>query len=62
MRLSRAITLAWSSDWRDLRAELGLPPSNEHPLWEGQHSPLRSLGLFPQMLGAPQPDWPPQAW
>jgi UDP:flavonoid glycosyltransferase YjiC (YdhE family) len=33
----------------------------EHPLWEGQHSKLRSLGLFPRMLGAPQPDWPAQA-
>ncbi|MDF2973714.1 MAG: putative rhamnosyl transferase, partial [Microvirga sp.] len=24
-------------------------------------SPVRSLGLFPQVLGEPQPDWPPQA-
>jgi rhamnosyltransferase subunit B len=33
----------------------------DHPLWEGQHSAIRSLGLFPRVLGEPQPDWPPQA-
>jgi UDP:flavonoid glycosyltransferase YjiC (YdhE family) len=48
-------------EWHELRAELGLAPVKEHPLWEGQHSPLRSLGLFSRVLSEPQPDWPPQA-
>jgi UDP:flavonoid glycosyltransferase YjiC (YdhE family) len=60
-RFARALTGYWAREWRDIRAELGLPNSCEHPLWEGQHSRLRSLGLFPRSLGAPQPDWPPQA-
>ena len=30
-------------------------------MWDGQHAPKRSLGLFPRVLGEPQPDWPPQA-
>jgi UDP:flavonoid glycosyltransferase YjiC (YdhE family) len=58
---ARRLTDAWASEWRALRCELGLPGTSDHPLWEGQHSPLRSLGLFPRVLGAPQADWPPQA-
>jgi rhamnosyltransferase subunit B len=61
LKLARRFTDAWASDWHDLRAELGLAPVQDHPLWEGQHSPVRSLGLFPRVLGEPQPDWPPQA-
>jgi UDP:flavonoid glycosyltransferase YjiC (YdhE family) len=61
LNLARRLTDAWAAEWRDLRAELGLPAVRDHPLWEGQHSPLRSLGLFPRLLGEPQPDWPPQA-
>jgi UDP:flavonoid glycosyltransferase YjiC (YdhE family) len=61
MRSARHLTAAWTDDWHILRAELGLPPTQEQPLWEGQHSALRSLGLFPRMLGAPLPDWPPAA-
>jgi UDP:flavonoid glycosyltransferase YjiC (YdhE family) len=61
MRAARAVTYGWTTEWRALRVELGLPPVPDHPLWEGQHSPLRSLGLFPHALGAPQADWPPQA-
>jgi rhamnosyltransferase subunit B len=51
----------WAAEWHDLRAELGLAVVEDHPLWDGQHSPIRSLGLFPRVLGEPQPDWPPQA-
>jgi UDP:flavonoid glycosyltransferase YjiC (YdhE family) len=61
LNLARRLTDAWAKEWHELRAELGLVPVKEHPLWEGQHSPDRSLGLFPRVLGEPQPDWPPQA-
>ena len=61
LNLARRLTDAWATEWHDLRAELGLAPVRDHPLWEGQHSPTRSLGLFPRVLGEPQPDWPPQA-
>ena len=61
LRLARRLTDAWAAEWRDLRAELGLAPVKDHPLWEGQHSPVRSLGLFSRVLGEPQPDWPSQA-
>jgi rhamnosyltransferase subunit B len=61
LRLSRRLTDAWTKEWRSLRAELGLATVKDHPLWEGQHSAIRSLGLFPRVLGEPQPDWPAQA-
>lgn len=60
-RVARALTGYWAREWQDIRAELSLAHSREHPLWEGQHSALRSIGLFPRTLGAPQPDWPAQA-
>ena len=47
----------WSAPVRQLRAELGLPASGD-PFFEGQHSPELVLGLFSQLLAAPQPDWP----
>ena len=59
--LARSVTAQWVGEWHALRTELGLRPSAIHPLWEGQHAPRRSLGLFPRILGEPQPDWPPQA-
>jgi rhamnosyltransferase subunit B len=58
---ARRVTEGWAAEWHQLRAELGLPRSTAHPLWEGQHAPLRALGLFPRALGSPQADWPPQA-
>jgi rhamnosyltransferase subunit B len=61
LKMARWLTDSWSREWHDLRAELGLAPVKDHPLWEGQHSPLRSLGLFSRVLGDRQPDWPPQA-
>ena len=61
LKLARRLTDEWAREWRELRAELGLAPVGDHPLWEGQHSPICSLGLFPRVLGEPQPDWPPQA-
>jgi rhamnosyltransferase subunit B len=61
LKMARWLTDRWSEEWHDLRAELGLAPVKDHPLWDGQHSPLRSLGLFSRVLGNHQPDWPPQA-
>lgn len=60
-RLTRGLTGMWAADWHALRAELGLAKVRDHPIWEGQHSLMRSLGLFPRALGAPQPDWPASA-
>jgi len=42
-----------------LRADVGLPATDAHPLFEGQHSPTLVLALFSNVLAEPQPDWPP---
>lgn len=49
----------WMAPIDALRAEIGLPPSSAHPLFEGQFSPYLNLALFSPVLAAPQPDWPP---
>jgi rhamnosyltransferase subunit B len=51
---------SWSEPWRRLRAEIGLPPSAEDPIFEGQHSPALVLALFSKLLADKQPDWPSQ--
>jgi rhamnosyltransferase subunit B len=56
--LARHGIRAWSEPVRQLRAELGLPPGAD-PIFEGQHSPDLVLAMFSRLLGAPQPDWPP---
>lgn len=56
--VARSISAGWTREWHQLRCDLRLPESTEHPLWDGQHSPSRSLGLFPEVLGTPQADWP----
>jgi UDP:flavonoid glycosyltransferase YjiC (YdhE family) len=45
----------------ELRADVGLPETVAHPLFEGQHSPTLVLALFSSVLAEPQPDWPPNA-
>jgi UDP:flavonoid glycosyltransferase YjiC (YdhE family) len=50
----------WSEPWHDLRAEVGLPPTDQNPIFDGQHSPLLVLALFSRLIGERQPDWPPQ--
>lgn len=50
----------WSEPWHELRAEIGLPPTDRNPLFEGQHSPLLVLALFSHLFGKRQPDWPEQ--
>lgn len=57
--LARMITRTWMQPVYALRAARGLPRGGD-PLYEGQHSPQRVLALFSRVLGAPQPDWPPQ--
>lgn len=49
---------SWSDPVRKLRAEIGLPPGAD-PIFEGQFSPGLVLAMFSPLLGAPQPDWPP---
>jgi UDP:flavonoid glycosyltransferase YjiC (YdhE family) len=50
----------WCEPWHRLRAEVGLPPTSESPLFEGQHSPSLVLALFSKLLADKQPDWPRQ--
>ena len=57
IRLAREVTRSWIEPVRELREERGLPPSG-HPLFEGQHSPLLTLGLFSCVIAEPQRDWP----
>ncbi|HEU0113704.1 MAG TPA: glycosyltransferase, partial [Thermomicrobiales bacterium] len=59
LRLLRALSDRWMAPWHAFRAEIGLPPADVNPFFEGQHSPLLTLGLFSSLLAAPQPDWPP---
>jgi rhamnosyltransferase subunit B len=56
--LMRHRSRPWIAPIVALRRELGLPPTNLHPLFEGQFSPFLNLALFSSMLGQPQPDWP----
>ena len=52
-------TKGWLTPLYDLRRELGLP-EGPHPLFEGQHSPIRALALFSRLMGERKPDWPLQ--
>ena len=61
LRAARKLSTPWVSDWNRVRQEFGLAPSSHHPLFEGQHSTLRSLGIFPRVLGEPQASWPASA-
>lgn len=57
LRTLKRISYRWAEPVRKLRRELGLGPG-EDPLFEGQHSPHRVLGLFSHLLAEKQPDWP----
>ncbi|MSR58149.1 MAG: glycosyltransferase [Planctomycetaceae bacterium] len=50
---------SWSRPYHLLRSEIGLPPTNLDPMFEGQHSPHLVLAMFSKLLASPQPDWPP---
>jgi UDP:flavonoid glycosyltransferase YjiC (YdhE family) len=43
---------------RALRADLGLPPSAQNPLFEGQFAKGGAIGLYSRLLGRVQPDYP----
>jgi UDP:flavonoid glycosyltransferase YjiC (YdhE family) len=58
LRLLKWTARRWSDPWRRLRADIGLPPTPQDPLFDGQHSPYLVLALFSNLLAAPQPDWP----
>ncbi len=58
-RFAKKMTKSWAEPWHKLRAELGLPVTEDNPIFEGQHAPQRVLALFSKVLAAPQPDWPP---
>jgi UDP:flavonoid glycosyltransferase YjiC (YdhE family) len=51
---------SWAEPWHRLRAEVGLPPTPESPLFEGQYAPSLVLALFSKCLADRQPDWPRQ--
>lgn len=56
----RASRFLLADPWFRLRAELGLPATNEtNPLLDS-HSPHLVLALFSRLLTATQPDWPRQ--
>ncbi|MBC7898299.1 MAG: glycosyltransferase family 1 protein [Cytophagaceae bacterium] len=56
--LARATTAPWAREVHALRHRLGLS-RGQNPLFDGQHSPHLVLALYSRVLGAPQPDWPP---
>ena len=58
--LARRTARTWGEPVRELRRDLGLPPTSAHPLFEGQYSPFGTLALFSRVLAQPQPDWPPK--
>ena len=56
----KGITARWLGPLEQLAADVGVPLDG-HPLFEGQHAYDLVLGLYSSVLGAPQPDFPPQA-
>jgi rhamnosyltransferase subunit B len=58
--LAKRSCRSWAEPWHRLRAEIGLPPTSENPLFEGEYSPLLVLAMFSNLFAGKQPDWPPQ--
>jgi UDP:flavonoid glycosyltransferase YjiC (YdhE family) len=56
--LGRAQTRSWMAPVDALRRDLGLPPADKHPMFEGMVSERLHLCLFSRVLAAPQADWP----
>ncbi|GGE78957.1 hypothetical protein CR103_09835 [Massilia psychrophila] len=50
-------TAKWLRPVLELKQELGIV-HHQHPMYEGQHSPLCVLAMFSPLLGGRQPDWP----
>src|SRR3982751_5660978 len=49
----------WFEPYWDFRREIGLT-EGPHPLFAGKYSEALHLAMFSRVIGAPQPDWPPQ--
>jgi UDP:flavonoid glycosyltransferase YjiC (YdhE family) len=60
-RVARWLARGWTEPIRAARRELGLGPPTWEPLIDGARGAGLVLALFSPTLGAPQPDWPPQA-
>lgn len=56
-KLGRWITRSWSTPVHQLRQELGLSPVG-NVIIDDKFSPYLVLGLFSEVMGARQPDWP----
>lgn len=54
---AKLMTAQWMRPVHELRKSKGLPASNRHPLIESW-SPHGTMGWFPHLLAARQPDWP----
>ncbi len=54
----KASARKWARPVEAFRKELGLPPGLV-PIFDGQHSPHLVLAMYSRVLGAAQPDWPP---
>lgn len=61
MNRMKAHIYPWGEEYRKLQAELGLDIDRRNVFFEGQFSPIKTLGLFSPAFGPPQPDWPPNA-
>jgi UDP:flavonoid glycosyltransferase YjiC (YdhE family) len=59
-RLMTSTVRGWTRPWHELRRELGLPSVHEDPMFLESASPALILALYSEVLGARQPDWPPQ--
>ena len=59
-RLGKWSCRSWGAPWYELRAALGLPPTSDHPVLEGDHAATLVLALFSSLFAARQPDWPAQ--
>jgi len=57
-RSARLLARSWGEPVHHLRKDLGLPAGGD-PLFEGRNSGRLVLALFSEVMGAPQPDWPP---
>jgi rhamnosyltransferase subunit B len=59
--LGKRASLDWIRPVTELRKEIGLPATADHPIFEGANSPDLVLALFSHIMADPQPDWPKHA-
>jgi rhamnosyltransferase subunit B len=57
-KLMKLVAGGWEKPLHALRAEIGLPPTKQLALFDGQYSPRLNLALFPSLIAEPQADWP----